>query len=168
MTATLVALNPFRQIAQANNANRIAGINAILNAISQRIADQRGRFYPTGNEPAATVTNCPTNGDILPVAGTENGKPVIYIIAKTTDFTRIETNDAVYYPFDLAAYVVPTYISQIPVDPQYGKYTSNTDYDTGKVNGYSIKCDPAGGRVTICAEGTQQIPGVTEDFCVTR
>jgi len=145
MTATLVALNPFRQIAQANNANRMAGINAILNAVSQRIADNRGRFPPVGNE---TATDCPTAGDVLPTTET--------IIGSGTG------------QFNLAQYVVPDYIAQIPVDPQYGRYTSNTDYDTGGENGYSIKCDTNGGRVTICARGTQQVAGVTEDFCVTR
>jgi len=145
MTATLVALNPFRQIAQANNANRMAGINAILNAVSQRIADQRGRFPPVGTEP---VTDCPTAGDVLPttetIIGSQSGQ------------------------FNLAQYVVPDYIGQIPVDPQHGYYRSATDYDTGGDNGYSIKCE-TGGRVTVCARGTQLIPGIVDqDFCVSR
>jgi prepilin-type N-terminal cleavage/methylation domain-containing protein len=145
MTATLVALNPFRQIAQANNANRMAGINAILNAVSQRIAENRGKFPPVGNE---TATDCPTAGDVLPTTET--------IIGSKTG------------QFNLAQYVVPDYIAQIPVDPQYGYYRSATDYDTGGTNkGYSIKCED--GRVTICAKGTQLIPGIVDQaFCVSR
>ena len=40
----IVALNPARQFAQARNTQRRANINAILNAIGQRIADNRGLF----------------------------------------------------------------------------------------------------------------------------
>ncbi len=44
----LVAINPARQFAQSRNATRFSDINAILNAISQNVADNRGNF------------NCPT------------------------------------------------------------------------------------------------------------
>lgn len=43
-TVVLVALNPARQFAQARDSQRISNVNAILNAIGQRIADNKGVF----------------------------------------------------------------------------------------------------------------------------
>ncbi|MDO8469965.1 MAG: type II secretion system protein [bacterium] len=40
----IVALNPARQFAQARNTQRRANVNAILNGIGQRMADNRGLF----------------------------------------------------------------------------------------------------------------------------
>jgi hypothetical protein len=40
----LVAINPSRQFAQANNAQRTNDAAAILNAIGQNIADNKGTF----------------------------------------------------------------------------------------------------------------------------
>ena len=39
---TLVAINPARQFAQANNTKRQSDVNAILNAINQYMADNKG------------------------------------------------------------------------------------------------------------------------------
>ncbi|OGI94508.1 hypothetical protein A3A03_02310 [Candidatus Nomurabacteria bacterium RIFCSPLOWO2_01_FULL_40_18] len=43
-TIVIIAINPAKQFAQARNAQRIANVNAILNAIGQRIADNKGIF----------------------------------------------------------------------------------------------------------------------------
>lgn len=40
----LVAVNPLHQFAQARNAQRISNVNAILNAVGNRIADNQGLF----------------------------------------------------------------------------------------------------------------------------
>jgi len=40
----LVAVNPSRQFAQARNSQRTSNVNALLNAIGQNIADNRGQF----------------------------------------------------------------------------------------------------------------------------
>jgi prepilin-type N-terminal cleavage/methylation domain-containing protein len=40
----LVAVNPLHQFAQARNAQRISNVNAILNAVSSRVADNQGLF----------------------------------------------------------------------------------------------------------------------------
>jgi len=40
----IVALNPARQFAQARNTQRWSNVNAILNAVGQRMADNRGIF----------------------------------------------------------------------------------------------------------------------------
>lgn len=53
----IIAINPARQFAQARNSQRTANVNAILNAVGQNIADNRGIFGGTcGNLlPAPTV-----------------------------------------------------------------------------------------------------------------
>jgi type IV pilus assembly protein PilA len=43
-TIVLVAVNPARQFAQARDTQRISNVNAMLNAVSERIADHRGIF----------------------------------------------------------------------------------------------------------------------------
>jgi type IV pilus assembly protein PilA len=43
-TIVIIAINPARQFAQANNASRTANVNTILNAIGQDIADNKGVF----------------------------------------------------------------------------------------------------------------------------
>jgi type IV pilus assembly protein PilA len=55
-SVVIVALNPARQFAQARNTQRSAGVNAILNAIGQNMADNRG------------IWTCP--GVSLPVSAT--------------------------------------------------------------------------------------------------
>lgn len=63
-TIVIIALNPARQFAQARNTTRSANVNAILNAIGQRNADNRGVFetgcaagaIPTSSTKMATTT----------------------------------------------------------------------------------------------------------------
>ncbi len=45
----IVALNPARQFAQARNTQRWSNVNAILNAIGQNMADNRGVFTCSGS-----------------------------------------------------------------------------------------------------------------------
>jgi len=40
----IVSINPVRQFAQARDSQRISNVNGILNAIGQRIADNKGVF----------------------------------------------------------------------------------------------------------------------------
>lgn len=40
----LIAINPARQFAQANDSQRQSNVNAILNAIGQKLADSKGQF----------------------------------------------------------------------------------------------------------------------------
>ncbi len=60
----IIAINPARQIAQANNAQRSANVTTILNAIGQYAIDNRGT-YPSGLTATATVicsTGAATSG----------------------------------------------------------------------------------------------------------
>src|SRR6185436_17359193 len=47
LAITLIAINPAKQFSQANNTKRRSDVNAILNAIDQYAADNKG-VLPTG------------------------------------------------------------------------------------------------------------------------
>ena len=51
----IVALNPARQFAQARNTQRWSNVNTVLNAVGQRMADNRGN-WPTSADCAALPT----------------------------------------------------------------------------------------------------------------
>ncbi len=44
LAITLIAINPARQFSQANNTKRSSDVNAILNAVTQYSADNRGNI----------------------------------------------------------------------------------------------------------------------------
>lgn len=44
LAITLIAINPARQFSQANNTKRSSDVNAILNAVNQYMADNKGVF----------------------------------------------------------------------------------------------------------------------------
>ncbi|MBI4079238.1 MAG: type II secretion system protein [Candidatus Levybacteria bacterium] len=50
----LVAINPARQFSQANDTKRSSDVNALLNAIHQYAADNRGNLAPLGITATAT------------------------------------------------------------------------------------------------------------------
>lgn len=47
LAITLIAINPAKQFAQANNTKRRSDVNAILNAVNQYMSDTKGTL-PTG------------------------------------------------------------------------------------------------------------------------
>ena len=62
-SVVIVALNPARQFAQARNTQRSANVNAILNAIGQNMADNRGVFTcAAGAIPSASTTMASATG----------------------------------------------------------------------------------------------------------
>lgn len=87
LAITLIAINPARQFSQSNNTKRSSDVNAVLNAITQFAADNRGTL-PTGiNTTAQTIaattfnTFCtelvPTYIAALPVDPLQaNGTPI--------------------------------------------------------------------------------------------
>lgn len=54
-TIVIIAINPARQFAQGRNSQRTSNVTAILNAVGQRIADNKGVFEGTLNG-----VTCPT------------------------------------------------------------------------------------------------------------
>ena len=55
----IVALNPGRQFAQARNTQRWSNINTLLNAVGQRLADNRGNWPSTGGCPRSRSRSTP-------------------------------------------------------------------------------------------------------------
>lgn len=86
----IVALNPARQFAQARNTQRWSNVNSILNAVGQRMADNRGVWNSTCGASTVTLPSTATN------IGTNAG------------LTNLE------------ACIVPTYLSSMVVDPTSG------------------------------------------------
>lgn len=143
-TVVLVAVNPLRQFAQARNSQRQANVSAILNAVSNRIADNRGIL----------------NGVDCSVNIPEEGQ-------------YIATSDTAGDTVDLRPCLVPAYISDLPYDPEIGsnKCTSDTCNGEGEIynTGYKIAQDPTTSRITVCAEeaAEEALPD-SKPFCLTR
>lgn len=86
----IVALNPARQFAQARNTQRWSNVNTLLNAVGQRMADNRGLWSSTCG--ASTVT--------LPATATNIGSGATLV--------------------NLDPCIVPTYVSTMVMDPSTG------------------------------------------------
>lgn len=129
-SVVIVAVNPSHQFKLARDSQRVSNVNAILNTIGQNISEHKGLFTC-----GSTTTALPSVPTIVRSATSTSG-------------------------FDLAACVVPAYISSLPFDPTVsgGHYTSASDYDTG----YVIYQDAAG-RVTANSTGE-----LTASISVTR
>jgi type IV pilus assembly protein PilA len=98
----IIAINPGRQFAQGRNSQRVSNVNAILNAIGQNIADNKGSF------------TCPVNG-----FGTNA------IDATVADISSTSTKA------DIMPCIVPLYMSSVLVDPVTGSGNSTTTYVSG-------------------------------------
>ena len=77
LAITLIAINPARQFAQANNTKRRSDVNAILNAVNQYMADNRGNLPAGIGTTAAPISGavgganiCAAILNILIVVGT--------------------------------------------------------------------------------------------------
>lgn len=134
----IVAINPAKQFAQARNTQRESNVNTILNAIGQRIADNKGVFEGT-----FTVSGNTYHCDELPSPEEDitddNG----------TAATGNESGDL--------GCLIPTYIPAMPTEP----LGSTADQYTVELlaNGRIQVCAPEGNEPTI--------PGSTA-ICVTR
>jgi type IV pilus assembly protein PilA len=126
----LVAVNPARQFALARNTQRTSNVEAILNAVGQRMVDNKGIFNGTTGcaEPIPTTASSTITVGISPVPASD---------------------------FDLGC-LVPTYISSVPYDPSTGS-ASNTGYTIlADSNGRVTVCAPGGvepaisGSAPIC------------------
>ncbi len=62
LAITLIAINPARQFAQANNTKRRSDVNAILNAVNQYMADNKG-IVPAGITTTALTLKKPVGTD---------------------------------------------------------------------------------------------------------
>ncbi len=103
-TIVIIAINPARQFAQSRNTQRTANVQAILNAIGQNIADNKGLFT------CGSVTLDSTSRLICATGSTGCSGSTV----------------------DLGC-LAPTYIPSLPTDPKGSNYqwTSTSNYNTG-------------------------------------
>ncbi len=134
----VVAINPSKQFAQARNTERTANVNTILNAIGQRIADNKGIFAGE-----FTINSSDYTCGVLPDTATE-------ISSDEADNTTDETGDL--------GCLVPTYVPILPTEPA----GASADQYTVEIsdNGRIKICAPE-------AENETSIPSPTS-ICVTR
>lgn len=91
----IIAINPARQFAQARDSQRLSNLNTILNAIGQKMADNKGLFNVGGCNtlPSATTTILTTSG----VGAGELGCLVpMYLVALPLDPTSGSGADTGY------------------------------------------------------------------------
>src|SRR6185369_905016 len=66
-TIVIIAINPARQFSQARDTQRLSNANAILNAVGQNIADNKGTFVcPDGAIPSSFTEMSNAAYDIYP------------------------------------------------------------------------------------------------------
>ncbi|OGN28144.1 MAG: hypothetical protein A3A33_02205 [Candidatus Yanofskybacteria bacterium RIFCSPLOWO2_01_FULL_49_25] len=124
----LVALNPARQFAQANNAQRASNLNTILNAVHQYAVDNKGSIS------ALSIPTAPASAAVCNLTGA---------CTNLLSLSQLTTNQ--------------NYIAAFPVDPSCPTSCSVTDFTQGTnalSTGYRIQ-QSANGRVTVWAPGAQ-------------
>ncbi len=124
----LVAVNPGRQFAQARNTTRQSDLIQITNAIYQFASEHNGNLPGTSFD-ASGIPNFPTVETPIGTGGFD-----------LANAGASMDDGAGGYILDPATTIVPTYIADIPKDPQTG-----TAADTG----YTIMV--ANSRVTAAA-----------------
>lgn len=135
----IVAINPAKQFAQGRNVCRQSNIETILNAVGQRIADNKGTFAGKFGS-----YECPA----MPSASTTVA--IVYDNTNAVDSSKI----------DLSC-LIPTYISGALYDPQADTSAKNSGYQLTVDNiGRVTICAPKSADETA-------IPGVTQ-ICATR
>jgi len=146
LAIVLIAINPARQFAQANNTQRRSDVNAILNAVHQYAADNGGNL-PTGID-ATARTICVTG------AGPACAVSAVDLCSSTN------------------AEIVSTYLADLPLDPSDGTTDATgvetcadmvpaTDtYNTG----YTIQELGSSGRIVVIAPSAE----LSETIQVTR
>jgi type IV pilus assembly protein PilA len=139
LSITLIAINPQRQFAQANNTKRESDINAILNGIHQYGADNAGSL-PTGLD---SVT-CPV----------------------ATPCT-ISNNTAVTPRVDICSSLVTRYLAALPADPTQANGAPISNCAATYNTGYTVSVSASDQRITVTAPLTT-VPPAAAIFSVTR
>jgi len=125
LAITLIAINPQRQFSQANNTKRSSDINAILNAIGQYAADNKGAL------PTNLATTC------------DSAAPC-----------SITSDTAVTSRADICSDLVPQYLAALPVDPLTSGGTPVTDCAVTYTTNYEVYRG-TDNRITVTAPATE-------------
>lgn len=141
----IIAINPARQFAQGRNSQRVSNVQTILNAIGQKLADDKGVFKDC-------LTNIPT------VTTSPVPNPITTAVVGAKKIANGSGNA------DLSC-LVPTYIpTSLPYDPSDAdaKWNSATDYSTE----YFVVQDS--GRVTVYADNVESSLSQVNFVSLTR
>ncbi len=141
MGIVLVAINPARQFAQANNTQRQSAVKTILDAVGQYLADHHGQL-PTG-----------LNAD---------GKVYELGAGLTAPYPNSAVGEA-----DICSTIVPSYVAAFPEDPSINngqQITCSANYDSG----YQISVSSTNNRITVYAPDAQAIDGTVPNLALTR
>jgi prepilin-type N-terminal cleavage/methylation domain-containing protein len=123
----IVAINPSRQLTQANDTQRTADVQAILNAVYQYTIDNDGTL-PDDTDSEAIDTD-------VKILGEDDGN---CSALTCTDVAGIDADC-----IDLSSDLTPTYIGSLPINPG----STSTTYDADN-SGYVISQD-ANGLITV-------------------
>ena len=146
MGIVLVAINPARQFAQANNTKRNSDVKTILDAVGQYLADHHGT---------------------LPTGLTADGK--LYELSNGLATFPNGTVGEV----DICPLIVPSYVAAFPEDPSINGgsqiacgngISPEPVYDSG----YTISISLTDNRVTVSAPDAQAIGGSPVTISLTR
>lgn len=148
----LIAINPAKQFAQSRNTQRTSNVNALSNAIGQRLADNKGVFQGSFDVGGTTYT-CPN----LTTSGAG-------ALAVNTPY-KIKSSPS-GNEIDLGC-LAPTYMSSLPFDPSASgaQWVSASNYNTE----YTVSVDSTA-RITICAPqaaNESSVPNAAP-ICITR
>jgi type IV pilus assembly protein PilA len=152
LAITLIAINPARQFAQANDTKRRSNVTQILNAIGAYHADNRGNY------PAA-----------ITATATEVGRDVV-------DPDGDPTNGDANTLIDLCDDLLPEYMPAIPRDPRLSSDATGLGEDVIETECTDSSADlwttgyrviNTAGRITIDAD-SEVDPAATYDITVTR
>jgi prepilin-type N-terminal cleavage/methylation domain-containing protein len=134
LAITLIAINPARQFSQSNNTKRASDVNAILNAVDQYAADNRGQL-PAG----------------IPIE--DPNTPASEALAIGSNLGEV----------DICASLVTDYMAALPVDPLTSNGTPVTDCTVAHTTGYTISRSSTNNRVTVFAPAAElsQVISVT-------
>lgn len=141
----IIAINPARQFAQARNTQRTSDVSALLNAIGQNIADNKGIFTCASGGTLGVSTASTTI-----TSGTVSGTEPIGLSTTVGNF----------------ACLAPTYMSALPTDPDTAWLTAGSAVN---YTGYEVSTD-ANGRVMVCSAraGSETSISPTPSICIKR
>lgn len=122
LAITLIAINPGRQFSQSNDTKRSSDVNALLNAIHQYAADNRGSLPPGMVNVAATP---------FPIA------------RSATPDNTVEA--------DLCTDLVSDYMAALPQDPLTNNGAPITACTAAYDTGYEVTRSATNNRVTVTA-----------------
>lgn len=127
LAIVLIAINPARQFSQANNTKRSSDVNALLNAIHQYAADNKGNISALG-----TISTDPTTPTAISAAGVGNA----FCTSLATEYIAALPRD-------------PLVSNGAPIIDTVDCAAGTPTWDTG----YTIYRTATDNRITIEAEG---------------